>query len=395
MKEQIQIMVDDYRKNIQPFLIINRVIEYTNSCLVSLVKINKQLISKFKTKYNNLIQRDVQIFWMYEKSDAEIIEKMICSECLQKTTKFINIISGFSRCCCAKCSQSSEQTRIKRKKTNDLKTEDEKQQIVEKTKNTCLEKYGVDNPFKCREIQQKIEDICLEKYGTKKACQSDIIKDRIKQTMLDKYKQTSYTQTVEYKNIMKEYYLSENYLKRIHSSDDETKIICGKIYKITNMINGKIYIGQTTRNIQQRFNEHAQYNSKYQSLIQKAIHKYGKENFIIDEVDFASTYKELNQKERDWVIKENCIAPNGYNLCLGGYNKGLSYKSKEKMSKSHLNKVSNIKGCKHYFNIKTGEHKLFKIDDVIPDDFIQGNPSTKGKYFIDENGMKKLKKDNI
>jgi len=393
MIEQIKIMFEDFIQNVKMHLIIPSTIEYTNSCLVSLVKTNKNIIRNFKMKYHNLIKRDVQIFWMYDKDFEEIVQKMVCSECLNGLNKFINIITGFSRCCCAKCSQSSEQTRIKRDITNKNKTNDEKQLICEKRKKTCLEKYGVENTFQSKEIQQKIEKTCLEKYGTKRACQSDIVKDIIKQTMVERYNEVSYAKTSEYKRRMKEYYNSDEFLNKIHKYDDETQTIDGKIYKITNLINNKVYIGQTTRTIQQRFDEHSKINRRYHNLIQRAIQKYGVENFKIEHIDSAITYKELNQKEKEWVIKENCIAPFGYNLCLGGYNKGVSDESKERMKLSHLNKVSNIKDRKHYFHFKTGEHRLFKVDDNIPDGFVLGNPSARGKYYRDEFGSKKLKRE--
>lgn len=55
----------------------------------------------------------------------------------------------------------------------------------------------------------------------------------------------------------------------------------GIIYKITNTINGKCYIGQTTSNINKRWSQHI-YNAKTQSqkcrFLENAIKKYGKEN---------------------------------------------------------------------------------------------------------------------
>jgi group I intron endonuclease len=63
----------------------------------------------------------------------------------------------------------------------------------------------------------------------------------------------------------------------------------GVIYKITNIVNGKCYIGQTIKTIKQRFNKHF-YLSKQKipiTAISKAIKKYGKENFIIEEIDYA------------------------------------------------------------------------------------------------------------
>ena len=56
------------------------------------------------------------------------------------------------------------------------------------------------------------------------------------------------------------------------------------IYKITNKINKKIYIGQTTRSIEERWKGHCKPSMTARSLISRAIQKYGKENFIIEHV---------------------------------------------------------------------------------------------------------------
>lgn len=62
-------------------------------------------------------------------------------------------------------------------------------EIRKKSKQTCLEKYGttVANQFSTKEAKQKYEQHCLEKYGTKNAGQSKEAKNKRKQTMLDKY----------------------------------------------------------------------------------------------------------------------------------------------------------------------------------------------------------------
>lgn len=60
----------------------------------------------------------------------------------------------------------------------------------------------------------------------------------------------------------------------------------GFIYKITNQINQKIYIGQTARDIKTRWREHKSHAiCKYDTHLYNAINKYGAENFIIEEVE--------------------------------------------------------------------------------------------------------------
>ena len=60
-------------------------------------------------------------------------------------------------------------------------------EIKQKIKQTCLEKYGVDNYNKTKESKEKIKQTCLEKYGVEYFWQSNECKEKIKQTCLEKY----------------------------------------------------------------------------------------------------------------------------------------------------------------------------------------------------------------
>ena len=92
-----------------------------------------------------------------------------------------------------------------------------------------------------------------------------------------------------------------------------------KIYLIINLINNKKYVGQTIDSVEQRWKEHCQENSlKLNFPIKKAILKYGKENFIINQIDSAETLDEANEKEVYWGLFHNVLVPNGYSLKLGG-----------------------------------------------------------------------------
>ncbi len=103
----------------------------------------------------------------------------------------------------------------------------------------------------------------------------------------------------------------------------------GYIYKITNLINQKSYIGLTTKTPEIRYKEHirAAFNSNdksYNELLKKAIRKYGIENFIVEEIDKADNEKELKEKEIYWIQYYNTYYlnknSNGYNMTLGGDN---------------------------------------------------------------------------
>lgn len=119
------------------------------------------------------------------------------------------------------------------------------------------------------------------------------------------------------------------------------------IYKTTNLINGKIYIGQS------RYND-INYLGSGTKLI-ASIQHYGKENFTKEILEECDSIEHLNDRERYWVDHLNAMDPKiGYNLKSGGsQNVLLSEESKNKISKS-------LKGCKSY--IRTTEHK--KIQSI-------------------------------
>lgn len=103
------------------------------------------------------------------------------------------------------------------------------------------------------------------------------------------------------------------------------------IYKATNLVNGKVYIGQTVRTLDERIAEHIR---KRNSLLGQAIRKYGEECFSFEVIDTASNIEGLNKKEIYWIAFFDCEVPNGYNQCAGGENTiGYHHKdsSKEKM----------------------------------------------------------------
>lgn len=90
------------------------------------------------------------------------------------------------------------------------------------------------------------------------------------------------------------------------------------IYKITNLINGKVYIGQSIHP-ERRWIEHKQRarHGKEKSAIHLAIEKYGEENFSFEILKWSENY---NKEEIDMIKKYNSLIPNGYNITEGGEN---------------------------------------------------------------------------
>jgi group I intron endonuclease len=101
------------------------------------------------------------------------------------------------------------------------------------------------------------------------------------------------------------------------------------IYKITNLITGKLYIGQTTMSLKRRWAVHKA--TKRISPLTSSLKKHGSENFKIEEIDRASSLEELAKLEMYHIKTFASIYPLGYNLSTGGmsnkgckaWNKGL------------------------------------------------------------------------
>jgi group I intron endonuclease len=109
------------------------------------------------------------------------------------------------------------------------------------------------------------------------------------------------------------------------------------IYKITNLINSKFYIGKT-KNVNARWSQHKSCigNPKYDTPLYRAMLKYGIENFTIEIVDQAdSDY--INELEIKWIsdTKSDII---GYNITVGGTG-GDTFSNKSDVDKSNKRKL--------------------------------------------------------
>lgn len=101
----------------------------------------------------------------------------------------------------------------------------------------------------------------------------------------------------------------------------------GFIYKITNKVNGKIYIGQTIQKIKNRFYQHCAKSTSEEVLkmsIHKAILKYGKHNFTIEVIEEINQ-EDLNERERHWIQFYNSYEE-GYNETKGGQDGSKPFK---------------------------------------------------------------------
>ncbi len=116
------------------------------------------------------------------------------------------------------------------------------------------------------------------------------------------------------------------------------------IYKHTNKIDKKVYIGQTMQNPPEKRQHPSNY--KNNTYFYNAIQKYGQENFEHEIIENNLSLKEANEKEA-YQIKyyDSTNHDKGYNIRLGGNNSLLSEETKKKMSQNHRN----VKGENNFF----------------------------------------------
>src|SRR5271166_6524834 len=121
------------------------------------------------------------------------------------------------------------------------------------------------------------------------------------------------------------------------------------VYKITNKINGKAYIGQTTQPMELRWLDHC----KKGHALYNAIKKYGKEAFELRILAKCNTMEEMNHREVYYIKLFNTLAPNGYNLKNGGNNKKYTLEARLNMARGQ--------GSKPFItiNLDTLEEKMY------------------------------------
>ena len=91
------------------------------------------------------------------------------------------------------------------------------------------------------------------------------------------------------------------------------------IYKITNKINGKVYIGKTKLPIEDRFKKHIKCaENRVNRHLYDAMNHYGYENFEMCLVESCDGESVLSERETFWIKEYNSQSPVGYNMTVGG-----------------------------------------------------------------------------
>jgi len=112
----------------------------------------------------------------------------------------------------------------------------------------------------------------------------------------------------------------------------------GVVYLITNTVNGKRYVGKTTKGVDRRMNQHCWEATKRESghcrLLTKAIKKYGRDSFSIWVLQECRSAEELCGAERETIVRLRTLVPGGYNLTTGGEGGQFSEETRRRISEA-------------------------------------------------------------
>lgn len=147
------------------------------------------------------------------------------------------------------------------------------------------------------------------------------------------------------------------------------------IYAITNLINGKKYIGQTTRTFNQRYKgsgvgAERVSGCETNSHLASALNKYGAKNFKVDIIEVCGCAEELNEKEKYYIkYYETMDSTKGYNYCEGGGNGERQITKEAKLKKIEKSGCVTSKRTFNNYLKKMSENNV--SDESIIEDILE------------------------
>jgi len=185
----------------------------------------KDIIQKTSNNYSDKARCYLYIMEKYNN---------ICdNEDCNNETKFDNEKNLFRQFCSIQCRNRSIKMR---KQISDKWDNNLKQQKVKKSKETCLERYGVENPMQLQSVQSKSKKTCLERYGVEYIWQSKEVRDKviqttIKRTGVDNINQKHFTNFKQWNDVE---FITKTFIK-------EQKVMITEMSKYFNCHEGTIY----------------------------------------------------------------------------------------------------------------------------------------------------------
>lgn len=176
------------------------------------------------------------------------------------------------------------------------------------------------------------------------------------------------------------------------------------IYCLKNIVNEKVYIGQTSRGLDVRFQEHKHDSRRGKKGCKKlyaAIRKYGENNFTIEKLHETDSIFEANELEQKYIKDWDSIK-SGYNIAEGGRNSIPTEETRKLLSISHKGPRNYMFGKTHspearakISKAKTGSSGFWKGKN-LPDSIKEKiSKSRKGKTYGDKNPGAKLTWDQV
>jgi group I intron endonuclease len=165
-------------------------------------------------------------------------------------------------------------------------------------------------------------------------------------------------------------------------------MIIYSIYKITNVLTLKCYIGKSA-NPAARFRVHLSeaFRNKYKNYFHNSLRKYGANIFVLEIIESNITDESVAYaQERHWIKIYNTVSPNGYNSNQGGKGGSLGVKmTDETIAKRYLNKKP-----KGWYVTPLGKFRAANLSPFAtntiqrwcknPDKIIGTNSYSKSKY---------------
>lgn len=133
------------------------------------------------------------------------------------------------------------------------------------------------------------------------------------------------------------------------------------IYKITNNINKKVYIGLTTTSVSQRWSVHKRYakNNYKKHHLYQSMQLYGIDNFSIECIDHTDNIQKLGELERYYIKQYNSQNPKyGYNITAGGEHNQYDANPRAKLTIDDVIQIRTL--YKQNINVKYCWNTLYK-----------------------------------
>ena len=293
-----------------------------------------------------------EIVWYTYNNINSIV---MCNNCGVNKPKFKGFQIGYTKYCCRKCADTSDDKKNNYKKTcidkYGVENSFQDKNVKDKIKETNLERYGVENVSQLQDIQNKKKETNIERYGVEHPSQTKEFQDKIKETNLERYGVEHVLQSEQIKDKIKETNIKRyNVEFPTQSKDIRKKIIESNIknYGVKNVSQSheiKDKIKET--NLERYGVEHVSQTKEFQDKIkQTCLNKYG--------VEHVSQTKEFQDK-----IKETCLNKYGVEHQSQSKERQEYYKNKFKDKYKDDKNVIDV-------NYKTKEitYKCDKCNDI-------------------------------